>query len=153
MTPADAQRLILRRARALALATREEHPDAPLRIATRIDPRSPSDGLHAPWTCSVTVYQGGVVVLHVEGRGDDPLAALLAAPVALEAKVRDVIARLDAALATEVDGADLVSPPEPEPEPPPAADTARRPRRARGGAASTTTTPQLSLSSTTKDSP
>lgn len=153
MTSDEATRLIHRRARALALATREERPDAPVRVATRIDPRNPDVGLDAPWTCIVTVHQGDVVVLRVDSPGDDPTAALYGAPEVLKTKILDVTRRLHDALSLLVDGADLVEPPEP-PSPPAAAEVPRRTRRPRSASPSEGPAgPQLSLTPTPKDPP
>lgn len=105
MTADDALRLVERRARALALATREEHPDRPVVVRTSVQPRG--DGFPAPWTYCVRVYQGDAVILSVDSPADDPLAAVVLAPDVLEAKIRAVCSRLAEALRTGVDGAEM----------------------------------------------
>jgi len=105
VTADEAARLVERRARALALATREENPDRPVVVKTSVQPRGA--GFAAPWTYCVRVYQGDVAILSVDSPGDDPLAAVTLAPGVLEAKIRAVCTRLDEALRTGVDGAEM----------------------------------------------
>lgn len=123
MTPRDAERLIHRRARALA-GLRVQDRAAGLEVLTLCEPEG------GRWQARAVVREGIVAVVEVAATGDDPTAALLALPDALAQEIEATIARLRAALSEAVDGAELVTPEEP------ATPKAPRPRRARTQASS-----------------
>jgi len=118
VTPRDAERLIHRRARALA-ALRVQDRAAGLEVLTLCEPEG------GRWQARAVVREGIVPIVNVGAVADDPTAALLALPDALAQEIEATIARLRAALSEAIDGAELVTPEEPS------TPKAPRPRRAR----------------------
>lgn len=127
MTPRDAERLIHRRARALA-ALRVADLAAGLDVLTLCEPEG------GRWQARAVVREGVVLLVNISAVADDPTAALLALPDALAREIAAVMERLSAALSEAVDGAELV-----EREAPTATATQKtpRPRRARTTGATT----------------
>lgn len=111
MTPRDAERLIHRRARALA-ALRVQDRAAGLEVLTLCEPEG------GRWQARAVVREGIVPIVNLGAVADDPTAALLALPDALAEEIEATIARLRAALSEAVDGAELVTPEEPTPKAP-----------------------------------
>jgi hypothetical protein len=143
VTPRDAERIIRRRARALA-SLRLVDSAAPLRVDLLCDAAEKGG-----WQSRVLVREKlHIPLVDVRATADDPTAALLALPAALEREVEAAISRLRAALDEGVDGAELVES-EATAAAPPAESSypsrAPRPRRPRAEKPAATAPPRLEV--------
>lgn len=130
MTPKIAERLIRRRARALAEVRRPDSTE-PITVAINVFAA-------APWQARVAAKVGGESVVIVESPGDDPNAALLALPEELARLIEATRAKLAESLSVHVDGEELLGAEEPSQV---LALTSPTPRRRRAKAPETPESP------------